>query len=139
MLATMQKLGVVPSFSRPSVKDDNPFSEALFKTLKYTPAYPSQPFSSEKAASRWVETFASWYNEEHLHSAISFTTPSSRHCGDDSNILLHRKKVYDNARENKPERWSGNTRNWEKKGEVYLNWLQEDEGSAKQVKLHSVV
>ncbi|RZA13057.1 MAG: transposase, partial [Proteobacteria bacterium] len=66
MLATMQKLGVVPSFSRPSVKDDNPFSEALFITLKYTPAYPSQPFSSDNAASCWVEKFVTWYNEEHL-------------------------------------------------------------------------
>ncbi|RYZ91469.1 MAG: IS3 family transposase [Proteobacteria bacterium] len=139
MLATMQKLGVVPSFSRPSVKDDNPFSEALFKTVKYVPAYPSQPFSSEKAASSWVRSYEKWYNEEHLHSAISFTTPSSRHSGADEAILLQRKKIYDMARENKPERWSGETRNWEKKNEVYLNWLKEDEGSAKQIKLQSVI
>ena len=115
MLATMQKLGVVPSFSRPSVKDDNPFSEALFKTMKYVPAYPTQPFASENAASAWVEKFEKWYNEEHLHSAISFTTPSSRHSGADEEILLHRKKVYERARDNKPERWSSETRNWIKK------------------------
>lgn len=139
MLATMQKLGVVPSFSRPSVKDDNPFSEALFKTLKYTPSYPSQPFSSCGVASSWVEKFVGWYNEEHLHSAISFTTPNSRHSGEDLKILVDRKRIYEIARKNKPERWSGNIRNWEKKNEVYLNWLKDDEASAKQIKLHSVV
>jgi transposase InsO family protein len=46
MLATLQKLGVMPSFSRPSVSNDNPYSEALFKTLKYTPGYPDKPFDS---------------------------------------------------------------------------------------------
>ena len=50
MLATLQRLGVVPSFSRPSVSDDNPYSESLFRTLKYTPAYPSKPFESLAAA-----------------------------------------------------------------------------------------
>ncbi len=44
MLATLQRLGVVPSFSRPHVSDDNPFSEALFRTLRYRPGYPSKPF-----------------------------------------------------------------------------------------------
>ncbi len=107
--------------------------------MKYVPAYPRQPFSSENAASSWVEKFEKWYNEDHLHSAISFTTPSSRHSGADEEILLHRKKVYESARENKPERWSREMRNWDKKNEVYLNWLKEDEGSAKQVKLQSVV
>jgi transposase InsO family protein len=46
MLATMQKMGIVPSFSRPSVSNDNPFSESLFKTLKYVPVYPTKPFES---------------------------------------------------------------------------------------------
>jgi transposase InsO family protein len=50
MLATLQRLGVVPSFSRPSVSDDNPYSESLFRTLKYTPAYPSKPFENLEAA-----------------------------------------------------------------------------------------
>ena len=57
MLATMQKLGVVPSFSRPSVSNDNPYSEALFKTLKYTPAYPSKPFESLDDARQWRVAF----------------------------------------------------------------------------------
>jgi transposase InsO family protein len=71
MLATMQSLGVVPSFSRPSVSDDNPFSEALFRTLKYVPAYPRKPFGSVDAAWAWVERFVAWYNHEHLHSSVT--------------------------------------------------------------------
>ena len=57
MLATLQMLGVVPSFSRPSVSDDNPYSESLFRTLKYTPAYPNKPFESIEAARKWVHGF----------------------------------------------------------------------------------
>ncbi len=79
MLVTMQKLGVVPSFSRPSVGDDNPFSESLFKNLKYCPQYPSKTFESCEAASLWVEEFVRWYNNEHLHSGIIFVTPKTRH------------------------------------------------------------
>lgn len=138
MLATMQKLGVMPSFSRPSVKDDNPFSEALFKTLKYCPEFPSKPFASLVAAQKWVAGFVTWYNEEHLHSAISFTTPSSRHAGTDEEILLRRKEVYRKARENKDGRWSGNTRDWKKISAVHLNWLKDDESSAKQINIRSV-
>ena len=62
MLAMLQMLGIVPSFSRPSVSDDNPFSESLFKTLKYCPQYPSKPFCSEQEALTWVAKFVDWYN-----------------------------------------------------------------------------
>ena len=57
MLATMQRLGVMPSFSRPSVSNDNPFSESLFRTLQYGPLYPTTPFASLDAARAWVATF----------------------------------------------------------------------------------
>jgi putative transposase len=60
MLATLQWLGVVPSFSRPHVSDDNPYSEALFRTLKHTPAYPRLPFADAQAARRWVARFVAW-------------------------------------------------------------------------------
>ena len=63
MLATLQWLGVVPSFSRPHVSDDNPYAEAIFRTLKYAPEYPSRPFFSLEEAQRWVEEFVLWYNE----------------------------------------------------------------------------
>ena len=62
MIATLQWLGVVPSFSRPHVSNDNPYSEALFRTLKHTPAYPSLPFDSVEQARTWVARFVAWYN-----------------------------------------------------------------------------
>lgn len=127
MLATLQKLGVVPSFSRPRVSDDNPFSESLFKTLKYCPEYPTKPFVSLEEAMNWVSKFVNWYNYRHLHSGIKFVTPASRHEMRDEIILEKRKKVYEEARMKNPKRWSGKTRNWEMIEKVYLNYLQEDE------------
>jgi putative transposase len=111
MLATLQRLGVVPWFSRPRVSDDNPYSESLFKTMKYCPAYPSKPFSSIEEAQSWVNEFVDWYNNEHLHSGIKFVTPSSRHEGRDEEILEKRKQVYEKAKRNNPSRWSRETRN----------------------------
>ena len=81
MLATLQALGVIPSFSRPSVSNDNPYSESAFRTLKYRPWYPTRPFDSLEAARAWVEGFVHWYNEQHRHSAISYVTPHQRHEG----------------------------------------------------------
>lgn len=121
MLATLQELGVVPSFSRPSVSNDNPYSESLFRTLKYRPEYPAQSFADLSSAREWVAGFTQWYNNEHLHSAIRFVTPSQRHSGDDIAILSKRQEVYKNARQRNPERWSGDIRNWEPITEVYLN------------------
>jgi len=121
MLATMQKLGIVPSFSRPSVSNDNPFSESLFKTLKYTPSYPSQPFESVNAARLWVKTFADWYNGSHHHSGLKFVTPTQRHNGEDIAILKRRRFVYEEAKKQHPERWSGETRNWNHEAVVMLN------------------
>lgn len=121
MLATLQRLGVVPSFSRPSVSNDNPYSESLFGTLKYTPAYPTKPFESLEGARQWVHEFVRWYNHEHRHSAIQFVTPAERHRGDDEAILAKRQTVYEAAKRRNPERWSGKTRNWEPAGEVWLN------------------
>jgi putative transposase len=121
MLATMQKLGVVPSFSRPSVSNDNPFSESLFKTLKYVPCYPSKPFESIDSAREWVATFTDWYNDSHYHSGLKFVTPVQRHNGEDLIILAKRKSVYEEAKKQHPERWSGETRNWEHDSVVMLN------------------
>ena len=126
MLATLQRLGIIPSFSRPRVSDDNPYSESLFKTLKYCPQYPSKPFTSTDDASGWVGEFVFWYNEVHLHSGIKFVTPSSRHVGKDSEILSLRKKVYEGARLKNPNRWARGTRNWKKVEEVFLNHLQKE-------------
>jgi transposase InsO family protein len=121
MLATLQRLGVVPSFSRPSVSNDNPFSEALFKTLKYRPEFPTKPFETLEAARQWVHAFVHWYNEEHRHSALKFVTPGQRHRGEDEAILHQRERLYAAARERQPARWSGSTRNWEPESSVQLN------------------
>ncbi len=102
MMATLQRLGVIPSFSRPHVSDDNPFSESLFRTLKYCPMYPSKPFATVDTARQWVAEFAKWYNEEHLHSGIKFVTPASRHSGEDALILENRKRVYMRAKTMQP-------------------------------------
>jgi transposase InsO family protein len=127
MLATLQMLGVVPSFSRPSVSDDNPYSESLFRTLKYTPAYPSKPFESIEAARKWVHGFVQWYNHEHRHSAVRYVTPDQRHRGMDNDLLKQRDTVYEAARRRNPERWSGTTRNWNPVTEVWLNPPKENQ------------
>ena len=121
MLATLQALGVVPSFSRPSVSNDNPYSESLFRTLKYRPEYPAHAFADLPAARSWVQGFVDWYNGEHLHSAIGFVTPEQRHTGEDVAILARRKQVYLAAQSENPERWSGDIRNWDHVKEVQLN------------------
>ena len=132
MLATLQNLGVVPSFSRPSVSDDNPYSESMFRTLKYTPAYPSKPFESIEAARQWVHSFVQWYNDEHRHSAIRYVTPNQRHRGEDGDLLEQRKAVYERARQQNPQRWSGKTRNWNPVEEVWLNPPKEHQAEKEQ-------
>lgn len=121
MLATMQKLGVVPSFSRPAVSNDNPFSESLFKTMKYTPAYPDRPFESVTAAREWVKTFVRWYNSTHRHSGLKYVTPEQRHRGQDTALLEARSQLYLEARERHPERWSRGIRDWKPASAVTLN------------------
>lgn len=126
LLAMLQRLGVVASFSRPGVSDDNPFSEALFRTMKYRPGFPRKPFESFAAALKWVEDFVHWYNNEHLHSAIRYVTPSDRHSGKESPLLANRHEVYTAARCRTPRRWTGNTRNWSPAGAVYLNPIKQE-------------
>lgn len=126
LLATLQRLGVVASFSRPGVSDDNPFSEALFRTMKYRPGFPRKPFTSFASALLWVEDFVRWYNEEHLHSAIRYVTPSDRHARKDRALLANRHAVYTAACGRTPRRWTGDTRNWSPVGPVYLNPIKQE-------------
>jgi putative transposase len=121
MLSTLQRLGVIPSFSRPRVSNDNPYSESLFKTLKYCPQYPSKPFCSLQEARDWVNNFTTWYNTQHLHSEIRFVTPYARHYGEEKSILDKRDILYQKSRMSNPTRWSKNTRNWKPAGSVTLN------------------
>ena len=121
MLATLQWLGIVPSYSRPRVSDDNPYSEALFRTLKYRPEYPRVAFESLEATRQWVQGFVRWYNEKHRHSAIRFVTPSQRHSGEEQKVLRRRKEVYEEVRKENPSRWTGGVREWTPVGKVILN------------------
>lgn len=126
MLATLQRLGVMPSFSRPRVSDDNPYSESLFKTLKYKSDYP-EIFKNFSDVKNWVLKFVDWYNEAHLHSGIKFVSPASRHRGEDKEILKNRKNVYLQAKLDFPERWGNRKiRNWDYDEKVYLNHLQKN-------------
>ena len=121
MKATLEALGIMPSFSRPHVSDDNPYSESLFRTLKYRPEYPREPFASIQEARAWVAAFVDWYNLEHRHSAINYVTPEQRHSGRHLAILQRRDDVYAQARKRHPSRWSGPTRAWKPSKEVHLN------------------
>lgn len=121
MLATMITLGVMASLSRPSVSNDNPYSESLFKTLKYRPDYPMNPFTDIAAARAWVSTLVQWYNHEHRHSAIRFVTPGQRHAGLDKAILEQRSALYETARAKNPLRWKRAIRNWRRIEIVHLN------------------
>lgn len=121
MLAKLEQLGVMPSFSRPRVSDDNAFAESVIRTVKYHPSYPDRPFADLDDARAWLLAFVAWYNEEHLHSGIAFVTPAQRHHGLDVAILAHRHDVYERARDRRPERWTRNTRNWEQPKTVFLN------------------
>ena len=73
-------LDVTRSHNRPRTSNDNPYSEAQFKTMKYTPDYPAR-FSSLGHARAWMEAFMTWYNHEHRHSRIGLHTPASVHYG----------------------------------------------------------
>lgn len=121
MVATLQRLGVLLSYSRPGVSNDNAYSEALFRTMKYQPTYPTQPFADLAAARAWVARFATWYNTQHRHSAIRFVTPAERHAGRDIALLTARHAVYTAARLQHPERWSRASRNWDHVHTVRLN------------------
>jgi putative transposase len=79
-----------------------------------------------KQARRWVAGFVDWYNHNHRHSAIQYVTPDQRHRGQDIVILKRRKKVYEAAKKQRPERWHGKTRNWDPVRVVYLNPHKED-------------
>ena len=121
MLGMLHQLGITPSFSRPSVSNDNPYSEALFRTLKYRPCFPEKPFDTLAEARQWVDEFQQWYNEDHRHSALKFVTPGQRHRGEDTALLNKREELYSVAKRKNPERWSGSIRNWTRLEEITLN------------------
>ena len=124
----LEELGVLRSFSRPRVSNDNPYSESLFHTLKYKPDYPRRPFQSVGEACSWVAAFVSWYNDQHRHSGIRFVTPSQRHSGEAVEICRNRARVYELARQRNSLRWSGTTRCWHQPEVVWINPPQPEIG-----------
>jgi transposase InsO family protein len=93
LLATLNNLGVEASYSRPRVSNDNPYSESIFRTLKYRPVYPYRGFVDIEASRKWVNEFAIWYNLEHRHSGLNFITPGERHDGLSGQIMGKRQIV----------------------------------------------
>ena len=89
----LEEMGVLRSFSRPRVSNDNPYSESLFRTVKYRPDYPSRPFASKDEACEWVAAFVDWYNQRHRHSGIKFVVPHQRHSGAATTICEQRADV----------------------------------------------
>ena len=126
LLEALYKLNVVSSYSRPRVSNDNAYAESIFKTCKYRPDYPSKGFKDIGEARLWVLQFVHWYNHSHKHSRLKFISPIERHNGTDGDIMRKREAVYAAAKAKNPERWSGNTRNWELSEAVYLNPERED-------------
>lgn len=122
MAATLDRLGVIKTFNRPSVSNDNSYSESLFKTLKYSLRNPMKPFESREEASSWAKEFIEWYNRKHLHSGIKYVTPYQRFKKEDKIILDNRKMVYEHAKRKNPDRWiNDNIKNWSRINTVYLN------------------
>jgi putative transposase len=105
--ARLAELGMLRSYSRPRVSNENPYSEALFKTTKYCPAWPSKGFAWLQAARQWMMQFVHAYNEKHLHSGINLVTHGRRHRGEDRAILSQREAVFKAAKTKNPRRWTG--------------------------------
>ena len=122
VVALMHSLGITPSHSRPRVSNDNPFSEALFRTTKYHPSLPPTGFADIHQARVWVQHFVKWYNNENYHSALRFVTPAQKHNGQDHSILARRKSLYEAKKAEQPKRWIQNkTRNWDPVKTTTLN------------------
>jgi len=104
LVAFYYTLGIVPSFSRPRVSDDNPYIESFFKTLKYKTEYPKF-FISLDHARTWFADFIDWYNNRHMHSGLQYITPVQKRSGAYISIFTNRNMVIQDARTAHPERW----------------------------------
>lgn len=125
--ALLEKLGITKSYSRPRVSNDNPYSEAMFRTMKYRSEYPHEGFESLEAAREWAAEFGKWYAYEHQHSGLNFVTPHQAHTGEHIEILAKRKEVYEKAKSKHPERWSRTTRDWSPHQSVALNPMKDQQ------------
>ena len=114
--------GVEFSHSRPRVSNDNPYSESLFKTMKYTGHMGKRNYHSLEECQGVLADFARKYNEQWVHSGINNVTPLARFSGSDAAICKARRQVMAKARQQHPERWiCGRLRNYEPAGSQWLN------------------
>lgn len=134
--ATLEKLGVTPSYSRPRVSNDNAYIESVFGTAKQRPEYPPKGFESLEEAQQWSLAFITWYNDEHRHSGIRYVTPADRHAGRDQDILARRRKVLEQAKQKNPGRWSTGIRDCNPVGAVWLNPEPEEQVVKEQCLAH---
>lgn len=104
MAQLLDDLGVGKSHSRPHTSNDNPFSEAQFKTMKYRPDYP-QRFGSIEDARLWARTFVNWYNQEHRHTGLALMAPATVHYGLADQVTAKRQQVLQAAYDQHPERF----------------------------------
>lgn len=100
----LSDLGVTKSHSRPHVPDDNPYSEAQFKTMKYRPNYPDR-FGCPEDVRGWGRSFFSWYNFEHHHTGLGLMTPATVHYGQAPQVQAQRQRVLEAAFVAHPERF----------------------------------
>lgn len=120
-LETWPEMGVLQSFSRPRVSNDNPYSESLFRRVEYRPGDPRSPFRSKEEACSWACAFVDWYNHRHRHSSIRFVTPDQRHSGQAVELCRHRAHGYDQAHQRHPRHWSRSTRCWHPPEVVWID------------------
>jgi putative transposase len=97
-------LGVTKTHSRPHVSNDNPYSEAQFKTMKYRPGYPDR-FGSIQDARAWARPFFHWYNHQHYHTGLALLTPATVHYGQAQAVLERRQETLQAAYAAHPERF----------------------------------
>ncbi len=102
----LSDLGVVKSHSRPHVSDDNPYSEAQFKTMKYRPDYPDR-FGCLADVRAWAQAFFTWYNQAHHHTGIGLLTPAVVHYGQAEQVRAQRQQTLQAAYAAHPERFKG--------------------------------
>lgn len=122
MPALLKERGIAFSHNRPRVSNDSPYSESLFKTLKYMGHYTGGGFENIEHCRQWLNDFAVRYNGEHLHGGINYVTSKSRHDSEDAEVLHRRKETIERARVEHPERWiQGKTLNCEPAGDQWLN------------------
>jgi transposase InsO family protein len=124
----LEELGVLRCFFRPRVRNDNPTRNRCSTPCRRSPAerlipagLPQRPFQSVELACAWVAAFVDWYNHQHRHSGIRFVTPDQRHRGQADAICQQPARVYEQARQRHPRRWSRSTRCWRQPEVVWIN------------------